>query len=127
MQELIGNEVKKILADAGYRGHNAPATHAFRVYTQGQKRGVSPAIKKQMKRRAAIEPVIGHVKNEHRMGRNYTSLHPRRPHQRYPRSSRLQLPPPAKLVERFIVPVDGSDFYPAKTSTQLKTEFFTDD
>ena len=24
-----------------------------------------------MKRRAAIEPVIGHVKAEHRMGRNY--------------------------------------------------------
>jgi len=24
-----------------------------------------------MKRRAAIEPVIGHIKNEHRMGRNY--------------------------------------------------------
>ena len=71
MQDLIGNEVKKILADAGYRGHNAPDTHAFRVYTQGQKRGVSPAIKKQMKRRAAIEPVIGHVKNEHRMGRNF--------------------------------------------------------
>lgn len=71
MEELIGNEVKKILADAGYRGHNAPDTHKFRVFTQGQKRGVSPAIKKQMKRRAAIEPVIGHVKNEHRMGRNY--------------------------------------------------------
>jgi hypothetical protein len=24
-----------------------------------------------MKRRTAIEPVIGHIKNEHRMGRNY--------------------------------------------------------
>lgn len=71
MQDLIGNEVKKILADAGYRGHNAPDTHSFRIFTQGQKRGVSPAIKKQMKRRAAIEPVIGHVKNEHRMARNY--------------------------------------------------------
>jgi transposase, IS5 family len=71
MEDLIGNEVKKILADAGYRGHNAPDTHRFRVYTQSQKRGVSPAIKKQMKRRAAIEPVIGHVKNEHRMGRNH--------------------------------------------------------
>lgn len=59
------------MTDAGYRGHNAPDTHRFRVYTQGQKRGVSPALKKQMKRRAAIEPVIGHVKNEHRMGRNF--------------------------------------------------------
>jgi IS5 family transposase len=24
-----------------------------------------------MKRRAAVEPVIGHIKTEHRMGRNY--------------------------------------------------------
>ena len=71
IEALIGNEVKKILTDAGYRGHNAPDTHRFRVYTQGQKRGISPTLKKQMKRRAAIEPVIGHVKNEHRMGRNF--------------------------------------------------------
>lgn len=71
MEELIGNEIKKILADAGYRGHNAPDTHTLRVFTQGQRRGVSPAVKKQMKRRAAIEPVIGHVKNEHRLGRNF--------------------------------------------------------
>jgi hypothetical protein len=31
---------------------------------------VTPAIKRQMRRRSAIEPVIGHIKNEHRMGRN---------------------------------------------------------
>ena len=42
-----------------------PAATGSRVFTQGQKRGVSPAIKKPMQRRAAIEPVIGHVKNEH--------------------------------------------------------------
>jgi hypothetical protein len=28
-------------------------------------------IKRQLKRRAAIEPVIGHCKEEHRMGRNF--------------------------------------------------------
>ena len=32
---------------------------------------MTPAIKREMRRRAAIEPVIGHIKNEHRMGRNY--------------------------------------------------------
>ena len=32
---------------------------------------MTPAIKKEMRRRAAVEPVIGHIKNEHRMGRNY--------------------------------------------------------
>jgi IS5 family transposase len=71
MQALIGNEIKRILADAGYRGHNAPDTHQFRVFTQGQKRGVTDTVKKLMKRRAAVEPVIGHIKNEHRMARNY--------------------------------------------------------
>lgn len=30
-----------------------------------------PAIKPEMRRRAAVEPVIGHIKNEHRMDRNY--------------------------------------------------------
>ena len=30
-----------------------------------------PQIKRELRRRAAIEPVIGHLKAEHRMGRNY--------------------------------------------------------
>ena len=46
-------------------------SHKFKVYTTGQKRNMTPAIKRQMRRRAAVEPVIGHIKNEHRMGRNY--------------------------------------------------------
>lgn len=28
-------------------------------------------IKREMRRRSAVEPVIGHLKAEHRMGRNY--------------------------------------------------------
>ena len=71
MQALIGNTLERIIADAGYRGHNAPPEHRFRVYTAGQKRGVTDQIKRTFKRRAAIEPVIGHLKDDHRMGRNY--------------------------------------------------------
>jgi len=71
MEKIIGNGIERLLADAGYRGHNAPLSHRFKVYTSGQKRRVTPAIKREMRRRAAIEPVIGHIKNEHRMGRNY--------------------------------------------------------
>lgn len=67
MEKTIGNEISRVLADAGYRGHNAPQSHKFRVFTAGQKRRVTPAIKRQMRRRSAIEPVIGHIKNEHRM------------------------------------------------------------
>jgi len=44
-----------------------PTGHKFKVYTGGQKRRLTPA----RVRRAAIEPVIGHLKQHHRMGRNY--------------------------------------------------------
>ncbi len=71
IENTIGNEIERMLADAGYRGHNAPDSHRFRVFTSGQKRRVTPAIKREMRRRSAIEPVIGHIKAEHRMGRNY--------------------------------------------------------
>ena len=63
--------IEHILADAGYRGHNAPGIYKLRVFTTGQKRRITPAIKRLMKRRAAVEPVIGHLKNGHRMDRNY--------------------------------------------------------
>ena len=35
------------------------------------KRPVTPQIKRELRRRSAVEPVIGHLKSEHRMGRNY--------------------------------------------------------
>ena len=71
MESLAGNTLKRLFADKGYRGHNAPPDYKFRVIISGQRRGVTPKIKREMRRRSAVEPVIGHVKNEHRMGRNY--------------------------------------------------------
>jgi IS5 family transposase len=71
MEALVGNTIERILADKGYRGHNAPPDYKFRIFLSGQKRGVTPKIKRQLRRRSAIEPVIGHLKAEHRMGRNY--------------------------------------------------------
>ena len=75
MEHMIGNTIERLLADAGYRGHNAPPDYKFRVYTSGQKRRLTPQIKRELRRRAAIEPVIGHLKAEHRMGRNYLAHH----------------------------------------------------
>ena len=43
----------------------------MKVYISGQKRGVTDAIKRDLRRRSAVEPVIGHAKNDHRMGRNF--------------------------------------------------------
>jgi transposase, IS5 family len=51
----------------GYRGHNAPSDHNMKVYVSGQKRGVTDAIKRDLRRRSAVEPAIGHPKSERRM------------------------------------------------------------
>jgi transposase, IS5 family len=71
IEQLVGNTVERLHADAGYRGHNAPPEYKFKIYTSRQKRRVTPQIKREMKRRAAVEPVIGHLKEDHRMDRNY--------------------------------------------------------
>ena len=71
MEKLVGNTIERILADKGYRGHNAPPEYKFRVFTSGQKRRMTPKIKRELRRRSAVEPVIGHLKEDHRMGRNY--------------------------------------------------------
>jgi transposase, IS5 family len=71
MEQLIGNTLERIHTDQGYRGHNAPPDYTFKVYTSKQRRRVTPQIKREMRRRAAVEPVIGHLKNEHRLDRNY--------------------------------------------------------
>ncbi len=37
----------------------------------GQRRGMTPRLKRLLKRCNAIEPVIGHLKNDGRLDRNY--------------------------------------------------------
>ncbi len=69
LQNLTGVEVQRIHVDKGYRGHNHP--NRFKVWISGQVRRVTKSIRREMKRRAAVEPVIGHLKADHRMGRNH--------------------------------------------------------
>ena len=71
IEAQIGATLSRIVADRGYRGHNAPLGHKFKVYISGQRRRVTETIKRELRRRSAVEPVIGHAKYEHRMGRNY--------------------------------------------------------
>ena len=73
IEACVGAELDRIVVDAGYKGHHAPAERRLRVYVAGQKRGVTREIKRAFRRRSAVEPVIGHTKDEHRMGRNYLS------------------------------------------------------
>src|SRR4029453_11289941 len=69
LEKLTGVAVRRIHGDKGYRGHNYP--DRFKVWISGQVRRVTKAIRLEMRRRAAVEPVIGHLKDDHRMRRNY--------------------------------------------------------
>ena len=60
-----------IIVDRVYRGHNAPATHQFIVYIAGQRRRVKDATKRELPRSSAVEPVIGRLKEDHRMGQKF--------------------------------------------------------
>jgi IS5 family transposase len=68
MEQLTGVEVRRAHVDKGYRGHGY---NKFRVWISGQVRRTTKAIRREMKRRAAVEPVIGHLKAEHRLERNH--------------------------------------------------------
>jgi transposase, IS5 family len=69
VESNTGVEIRRIHVDKGYRGHDYP--NRFRVFISGQVWRTTAAIKREMKRRAAVEPVIGHLKADHRMDRNY--------------------------------------------------------
>ena len=42
---------------------------AYRI--SGQVRRITAPIRREMHRRARVEPIIGHIQAEHRIGRNY--------------------------------------------------------
>jgi len=66
---MIGDRVREAHVDMGYRGHNYDGQVA--VHIDKRRRGrTSRRLWRCMKRRAAVEPSIGHMKNEHRMERN---------------------------------------------------------
>ena len=66
-QRLTGVQIERAYVDKGYRGHDAP--NPRRVFISGQKRGVVGVIKRELRRRSAIEPLIGHMKEEGHLGR----------------------------------------------------------
>lgn len=55
------------IVDKGYMGAELTGTQILR---SGQRRGVTQAMKAMIKRRSAIEPAIGHMKMDGRLGRN---------------------------------------------------------
>jgi transposase, IS5 family len=67
IERLTGVKPDETHVDLGYRGHGIkdPDTQ---IILSRQKRGVTAAKRKRQKRRNAIEPIIGHCKNDRKVG-----------------------------------------------------------
>lgn len=68
VSRLTGVVPERCYVDRGYRGHGVDKTT---VFISGQRRGMTPTIKKELRRRSAVEPVIGHMKEDGKLGRNW--------------------------------------------------------
>jgi IS5 family transposase len=68
-ETLTGCTIQRAYVDKGYRGHDVQ--NPRRVFISGQKRGVFGIIKRELRRRSTIEPIIGHLKTEGHLGRCY--------------------------------------------------------
>jgi transposase, IS5 family len=71
VRDLVGRSPLRVAVDQGYKGHRLTGHPHTAVYITGQKRGVTDKIKRWLKRRAVVEPIIGHAKNDGLLGRNW--------------------------------------------------------
>ncbi|ARE42400.1 Mobile element protein (plasmid) [Rhodovulum sp. P5] len=63
---LTETRPRRAFGDRGYRGHGVETAD---VYISGQRRGMTPALRRDLRRRSAIEPAIGHMKTDGRFAR----------------------------------------------------------
>ena len=68
VRKITGEAVKRCFVDRGYRGHGVTDCD---VLISGRRRGLTSQMKKELKRRNAVEPVIGHLKDDGKLGRNW--------------------------------------------------------
>ncbi|MDX8430251.1 MAG: IS5 family transposase (plasmid) [Candidatus Algichlamydia australiensis] len=67
-ESITGHEVEMAFLDRGYKGHKV---EGIKVWISGMRRGLTAWYKKQLARRQAIEPRIGHMKSDGKLKRNY--------------------------------------------------------
>ena len=67
-EKLCQTTIDQIFLDKGYKGAKIEGK---KIYRSGQRKGITKSLKKALKRRQAIEPHIGHMKSDGKLGRNY--------------------------------------------------------
>ena len=68
-QRLNGQEAKEVFVDRGYKG--IKQYKASKIYVPIPDKNITKNQRQKHSRRAAIEPVIGHLKQDYRLCRNY--------------------------------------------------------
>jgi len=68
-ESVTGVAPEKAICDLGYRGHNYKGDCDIQIVNRYRKK-ITRKLQRLWKRRSAIEPVIGHAKQEHRLNCN---------------------------------------------------------
>jgi transposase, IS5 family len=69
VERLTGVAPARCYVDRGYRGHGVNGDTA--VVVAGRRRGITPTMKRELRRRSAIEAMIGHMKLDGKLARNH--------------------------------------------------------
>ena len=70
IERLTKTTPDDVMVDQGYRGHGYEGSACVHVVRTIPKRATR-AVRRMLKRRAAIEPTIGHLKSDNRLSRNH--------------------------------------------------------
>jgi transposase, IS5 family len=70
LRQMVGRAPLRAMVDQGYKGHHI-VSEETQIYITAQKRGVTDKLKRELKRRTTVEPVIGHAKNDGLLDRNW--------------------------------------------------------
>jgi IS5 family transposase len=70
-EKLTGEKIDEAFVDLGYRGHDHQGNTQVHVVDGRKLRKLTRHVRGLYKRRAAIEPIIGHLKNDNGMSKNW--------------------------------------------------------
>jgi len=70
VERLTRQRAENVIVDKGYQGHGYTGAAQVHVVRTIPKRATR-AVRRMLKRRAAVEPTIGHLKSDNRLSRNH--------------------------------------------------------
>ena len=71
MEKLTDWQAREAYADLGYKGHDYGGGTQIHIVNYRKMKTLTRSVKRWFRRRAAIEPIFGHVKYDNRMDRNH--------------------------------------------------------